>query len=66
MCHTLLNKYRPDYGTLTTMCFRPRYRWDETTPLNKRPHSKREAAAVSEAARLKKLAEKARYLVITP
>ena len=27
---------------------------------------KREAAAVSEAARLKKLAEKARHLVITP
>ena len=38
LCHTLLNRYRPDYGTLTTMCFRPRYRWDENTPLNKRPH----------------------------
>ena len=24
LCHTLLNSYRPDYRTLTTMCFRPR------------------------------------------
>ena len=33
--HTLLNRCRPDLGTLKTMCHRLRKRWDENTLLNK-------------------------------
>ena len=33
--HTLLNRCRPDLGTLKTMCHRLRSRWDENTLLNK-------------------------------
>ena len=36
--HTLLNRCRPDLGTLKTMCHRLRKRWDENTPSGKRPH----------------------------
>jgi hypothetical protein len=33
--HALLNRCRPDLGTLKTMCHRVRKRWDENTLLNK-------------------------------
>ena len=33
--HTLLNRCRPDLGTLKTMCHRLRKRWDENTPSSK-------------------------------
>ena len=39
--HTLLNRCRPDLGTLKTMCHRLRKRWDENTLLNKGPHNYR-------------------------
>jgi hypothetical protein len=38
--HTLLNRCRPDLGTLKTMCHRLMKRWDENTLLNKGPHIK--------------------------
>ena len=33
--HTLLNRCRPDLGTLKTTCHRLRKRWDENTPSGK-------------------------------
>ena len=45
LCHTLLNRYRPDFGTLTTTCHRLRKRWDENTPSSKGPHKQKLQAA---------------------
>ena len=39
LCFTIHNGSGPNHGSLKTTCHRLKKRWDENTPLNKRPHT---------------------------